>query len=318
MTQVVEANGDVVTFGYDPTYQLTNETRSGANAYNISYSYDAVGNRALLLNNGAPTTSTYNAGNELVISQNSTGVTTSTYDGDGNLLLSMAPGGQWTTNTWDGENRLTKVALPTGIVDSFIYNGDGQRVQKQDSTGTTNHIWDRQNILLETSASDIIQVVYTLEPLAYGKMISQSRGGVDSFYMFDALGSTRQLVSSVELITDRYLYDSFGNAIDGGTSGTTTNSFRYVGRLGYYADEDLGTYYLRARVYNPIGGRFLSRDPLLAADGRTLRFSRITTTAVAYGYVDSNPVNLTDPNGWAATVIPTPPNWITYCENWWR
>ena len=62
-TQVVEANGDVVTFGYDPTYQLTNETRSGANAYNISYSYDAVGNRALLLNNGARTTSTYNAGN---------------------------------------------------------------------------------------------------------------------------------------------------------------------------------------------------------------------------------------------------------------
>ena len=30
-TQVVEANGDVVTLAYDPTYQLTNEQRSGAN-----------------------------------------------------------------------------------------------------------------------------------------------------------------------------------------------------------------------------------------------------------------------------------------------
>ena len=78
-TQVVEANGDVVTFAYDPTYQLTNEQRSGANSYNISYTYDPVGNRTLLVNGGAVTTNTYNAGNELVTSQTSAGVTTSTY-----------------------------------------------------------------------------------------------------------------------------------------------------------------------------------------------------------------------------------------------
>ena len=116
-------------------------------------------------------------------SQTSAGVTTSTYDGDGNLLTSLAPGSQWTTNTWDGENRLTLVALPSGIVDTFTYNGDGLRVQKQDSTGTTNHVWDGQNILLESNASNIIQVVYTLEPLLYGNLISQSRSGVDSFYL---------------------------------------------------------------------------------------------------------------------------------------
>ena len=176
-TQVAEANGDVVTFGYDPTYQLTNERRSGANSYNISYVYDPVGNRTQLVNGGAVTTNTYNAGNELVTSQTSSGVTTSSYDGSGNLLTSQAPGNQWTTNTWDAENRLTQVALPSAIVNSFTYNGDGQRVQKIDSTGTTKHVWDRQNILLETNASNIIQVVYTLEPLLYGNLISQSREG---------------------------------------------------------------------------------------------------------------------------------------------
>ena len=96
--------------------------------------------------------------NELATSQASAGVTTYTFDGDGNLLTTLAPGNQLTTNTWDGENRLTKVALPSGIVDTFTYNGDGQRVQKQDSTGTTNHVWDGQNIVLETNASNIIQV----------------------------------------------------------------------------------------------------------------------------------------------------------------
>ena len=126
-------------------------------------------------------------------SQTSAGVTTSTYDGDGNLLTSLAPGNQWTTNTWDGENRLTRRPCRPGIVDSFIYNGDGQRVQKQDSTGTTNHVWDGQNILLETGASNIIQVVYTLEPAATATLISQSRSGADSFYLFDALRFVRQL-----------------------------------------------------------------------------------------------------------------------------
>ena len=53
-------------------------------------------------------------------------------------------------------------------------------MQKQDSTGTTKHVWDGQNISLETNASNIIQVVYTLEPVLYGNLISQSRGGADS------------------------------------------------------------------------------------------------------------------------------------------
>ena len=71
------------------------------------------------------------------------------------------------------------MALPSGIVNTFTYNGDGQRVQKIDSTGTTKHVWDGQNILLETDGSNIIQVVYTLQPMLYGNLISQRRSGDD-------------------------------------------------------------------------------------------------------------------------------------------
>ena len=90
--RVLEVDGSLVTWTYDPTYQLTNESRSGANSYNITYSYDPVGNQTLMSSSGTPTTYTYNAASQMATSQTSAGLTTSTYDGSGNLLTSLAPG----------------------------------------------------------------------------------------------------------------------------------------------------------------------------------------------------------------------------------
>ena len=289
--RVVESTGNRVTWSYDKTYQLTNEQRSGSNSYNITYTYDPVGNRLVLIEDATRTTSSYDAANELTKSKSNTGLTTSittyTSDAAGNLLTSLAASNQRTTNTWDFENRLTHVALPSAIVDTFTYNGDGQRVQKIDSTGTTKHVWDGQNILLETNASNIIQVVYTLEPEIYGNLISQWRSGVGSFYLFDGLGSTTQLANSTGSVTDSYLYDSWGNILL--SSGSTANPFRFVGGLGYYYDADLATYYLRARFYDPDGGRFVSRDPVLdEAD---------------YRYCDNGPTFRQDPSGLASRVL---------------
>jgi RHS repeat-associated protein len=286
-TRVVEANGDRVTWSYDNTYQLKNERRSGANAYNITYTYDPVGNRVVQINGGARTTNTYDAANELVKSQAAGGTTTYTYDPAGNQLVTINPSNQRTTNTWDFENRLTKVVIPSGVRNTFSYNGDGQRVQKQDSTGTAKHVWDGQYILLETDGGNIVQTVYTCEPSAYGNLISQRRGGTTSFYLFDALGSTRQLSNSTGTVTDGYVYDSFGNILL--VSGTTTNYFRYIGQSGYYFDVDLAKYYLRARIYDPTSGQFLSRDPLAT--------TRTRMTIVYYIYVSNCPISLTDPSG---------------------
>jgi RHS repeat-associated protein len=285
--RVVESSGNRVTWSYDKAYQLKNEQRSGSNGYNITYTYDPTGNRLALINGGVRTTSTYNAANELSRSQVVAGITTYTSDAAGNLLTSRSPTIQLTTNTWDFENRLTQVALPSGIVDTFTYNGDGQRVQKIDSTGTTKHVWDGQNILLETDGSNIIQVVYSLKPMLYGNLISQRRSGITSFYLFDGLGSTTQLVNSTGSVTDSYLYDSFGSALL--TSGSTVNPFRYVGRVGYYMDVDTAQYYLRARNYAAGIGRFLSRD-------RILIYRR---GANLYSYCGNRPTAPTDPSGLA-------------------
>ena len=185
------------------------------------------------------------------------------------------------------------MALPSGIVDWFTYNGDGQRVQKQDSTGTTNHIWDGQKILLETNGGNIIQVVYTLSLEAYGILVSQRRGGNTSLYLFDGLHSTRQLVGSTALVSDSYTYDSFGNTLI--ASGLTVNPFRYVGGLGYYFDIDTQQSNLRAAIMTPSLGAFSAETRSYLVSGEPVFLCH------------NRPISLTDPSGLKPGVITFPP-----------
>jgi RHS repeat-associated protein len=65
--------------------------------------------------------------------------------------------------------------------------------------------------------------------------------------------------------------------------------------LPAYNDWETGLYNLRARLYDPTTGTFLTRDPITPL------------TRSAYGYVDGDPLNRTDPSGlWS---IDLPGDW---------
>jgi RHS repeat-associated protein len=85
--------------------------------------------------------------------------------------------------------------------------------------------------------------------------------------------------------TDTYEYDAFGNLLN--KAGTTPNNYLYRGEQ---YDPDLGLYYLRARYYNPLTGRFMSRDP---EDGK----AEDPASLHKYLYAGGDPVNLADPTG---------------------
>jgi hypothetical protein len=92
--------------------------------------------------------------------------------------------------------------------------GSGNRSGKQDAIGCFPQLEGTrsvsgQNIWVESDGSNIIQVVYTLQPMLYGNLISQVRSGTMSFYLFDGLGSTAQLANSIGSVTDSYLHDSW-------------------------------------------------------------------------------------------------------------
>jgi RHS repeat-associated protein len=262
----------------------TSRKRAVANTYAVTYTYDGAGNRLTRWDGTTRTTSSYDAANQRTRAVASGSPTTYSYDGAGNLARALASG-QRTTYAWDGESRLTQAALPSGTTDAFAYNGDGQRVQKVDSAGTTKYAWEGQNVLLEANASNTIQAVHTLAPALYGDQVSQRRGTTSSYYHFDALGSTLQLTGSTGASTDSYLYRAFGDLV--ASSGTTTNPYRFVGRLGYSYDVDLANYHVRARRYDPATSRWLSRDPIGFGGG----------DANLYRYAGNSPSTQTDPNG---------------------
>ena len=105
-------------------------------------------------------------------------------------------------------------------------------------------------------------------------------GGSREYYLYNGHGYVVRLMDAGGGVrTYDYDYDAFG--VEHNPDPYDTNPFRYCGE---YWDAETGTYYLRARYYDPHTGRFISEDPI--RDGLNW-----------YTYCGGNPVMFVDPWG---------------------
>ncbi|HUP77904.1 MAG TPA: RHS repeat-associated core domain-containing protein, partial [Pirellula sp.] len=153
--------------------------------------------------------------------------------------------------------------------------------------GAINYIWDEENdsLLEEVDDDGNIIASYTNEPGPFGKVISQERNGVTSYYHYDGQGNTVALTDDNENVTDAYIYSAYGELVS--STGTTVNPFRYGGQYGYYTDVETNDIYIRARSYAPTLGRWLTRDPI----------GFIGSPYDLYEFNGSSPPNSIDPEG---------------------
>ncbi|HEV3481173.1 MAG TPA: RHS repeat-associated core domain-containing protein [Candidatus Acidoferrales bacterium] len=258
-------------FSYDPIYQLTQVTQGSTTAE--SYSYDPVGNR---LSSLGVSPYAYNGSNELTSKPGAT----YTYDNNG-IMLTKTDSTGTTTYTWDFENRLTSVALPgSGGTVTFKYDPFGGRAQKSSLLGTTNYLYDGADSLEEVDTTGNVLARYTRGP-GIDQPLAEVRSGTSSYYEADGLGSVTSLSNSSGALANTYTYDSFGNLT--ASTGTLTNPLRYTARE---FDSETGTYFYRARYYDPTTGRFLTEDPIGLGGGIN-----------RYPYVRANPISRNDSGG---------------------
>jgi RHS repeat-associated protein len=170
------------------------------------------------------------------------------------------------------------VELADATLNTITYDGEGKRREYEDSAGLRKFVWDGENILLQTDSGGTTSRDYTYNPQGYGELVSQS----GLFHHYDALGSTMQLTDETQGAVVSYLYRAFGEQTV--MSGSSVNRFTWVGRLGYYRQPDTGDYWVRARVYRPTIGRWMSRDPWQRERDR-------------YDYTGDSPLVFVDPDG---------------------
>ena len=255
------------------------------------YVYDGAGNR---LGSTSDSNYTYDSDARLMKAEGFT----NTYDNNGNLTSKSNSKGV-TKYTYDAENRLTGIAFPDGSTATYEYDALGRRIQKNVKGVVTNYLYDSTHILLELDHAGKMLARYTHGP-AVDQMLTMERGGKTYFYEIDRIGSIAAIADSAGKTVCSYSYDSFGNS---GACGAVENPFAFAGRE---LDPESGLYYMRARYYDSVAGRFITSDPLNLA-GRLLLAQNGQADALgaqgtpqqlnAYSYAINNPLLFRDPTG---------------------
>ncbi len=268
-----------VSYRYDPMNRLTNDDRNGTGG---RYAYDRCGNRLLKEQySGSSVDATegyrYNERNELTERVKAGSLTTYRYDKNGSIITEEEEGRR-SEYRYDLLNRQIYVKTLDGREQENFYDGENLRAGLTENGKRTTFLYHNGEILAECDGESApirrylrgsgLSCVQTLDNKAYHA------------YHQDEQGSTVYVTGRGRETENIYQYDAFGNLIE--QKEAVTNRVLYTGQQ---YDQETGQYYLRARYYNPVVGRFLQEDTY-RGDGLNL-----------YAYCANNPVVYYDPSG---------------------
>ena len=115
--------------------------------------------------------------------------------------------------------------------------------------------------------------------------IAQINRADTTYFLGDRLGSVRQLADAGGGVTLAAAYDPYGSEF--GRDGTAQTIYGFDGEQ---TDAATKMVYLRARYYEPLDGRFVTKDTWGGDETQPMSHN-------AWLYVLSNPINYTDPSG---------------------
>jgi RHS repeat-associated protein len=204
------------------------------------------------------------------------------YDPLGERVKATPTEGPTTTYAYNQAGNLTAVKRAEegeapGIDETFAYDGTGLMSSRTLGESTSHLTWDVSGGLPLLLGDGQASYVYGPDGLPIEQIDTEE---APTYYHHDQLGSTRMLTNATGEVTAKFTYDAYG-----GLEASSGSQATPLGYAGQYTLAQSGLQYLRARVYDPVTGQFLTRDPL----------EEVTREPYVYAY--DNPLNRTDPSG---------------------
>jgi len=267
-----------ISYAYDVRGRLLEERRNGAS---VCYAYDKAGNRIRKTDGQGEIRYLYNEKNQLIAEESPVDRKQFSYDRQGGIIEEKNAAGI-RLFSYNSRHQQTRVETETGSVQENRYDAEGLRFELLENGRRTSFVYHDGELLQEEGREEQ-KTSYHL-----GAGIEAFRRGQElSYYHRDEQLSTALVTDGHRNVQNSYQYDAFGMSL--GTTEKLNNRIRYTGQQ---YDDVTGQYYLRARYYNPVAGRFMQED-VYQGDGLNL-----------YAYCGNNPVVYYDPSGYASTLDP--------------
>jgi RHS repeat-associated protein len=212
------------------------------------------------------------------------GQNTYQYDANGNMTQRVENGVTW-TQTYNSENRLATMSNGTTTW-LFSYDGDGTRVGQLVTNGTgaiaTSYFAGGAYEVTVNGSTQTVRKYYSLA----GSTFAMSDNGVMKYLLSDHLGSTVAVTDAAGTLLEESRYMPFGE-VRNDVSGVTSTDKTYTGQKSI---PDTGLMDYKARMYDPLLGRFIQPDTIVPGAGNPQAWNR-------YSYVINNPIKFVDNNG---------------------
>ena len=210
---------------------------------------------------------------------------TGRYDADGRLLEAADR-----SIAYDLFGRVAEVRDTDGVTCAYKYDAFGRRYHEDCDGKETYFGWDGNNLVADR-IGDTGDVFVTIHSGGLNTPVARLTGtDAPNFLIKGHDRSVRAIVDSDGNVIEAYDYTAYGETqvhIVGEGAAATGNRLAYHGHIW---DPQTGLYSMRARMYAPEWGRFLSQDPIGVAGGANL-----------YAFVGNSPLDFWDPYGLEGT-----------------
>ncbi|MFD9435713.1 RHS repeat-associated core domain-containing protein [Streptomyces sp. NPDC060002] len=201
------------------------------------------------------------------------------YDEQGNTIKRYSPTGTAQSLVWDIDGELTRLTEGTKNTD-YIYDANGDLLIRRGPVETVLYVAG-QELHYDSAAKEFSALRYYSAGDATAVRTETSL----SWMVDDHHGTASMTVDATTQVLSRRYTKPFGESR--GTSSSVWPDDK--GFLGKPADADTGLTHVGAREYDPVTGRFLSVDPVLAPEDHE--------SLNGFVYANNTPITKSDPTG---------------------